>query len=84
MYEVVLNKNAARSLEKSTPQIRRRVFAALEKVKTRPLGGGRLHGELDGLFSLRVGEMRIVYEIDLDQKIIVVHAIGPRGDIYKK
>ena len=84
MYEVVLSKNAAGSLEKSTPQIRRRIFTAFEKVKTNPLGGKRLHGELDGLFSLRIGEMRVVYEIDSNQKIIIVHAIGPRGNVYKK
>jgi mRNA interferase RelE/StbE len=84
VYEVVLNKNAVVSLGKSTPQIRHRIFAALDKVKTNPLSGKRLHGELDGLFSLRIGEMRIIYEIDSNQKIIVVHAIGPRGDVYKK
>ena len=84
VYEVVLSKNAAGSLEKSTPQIRRRIFAALDKVKTNPLSGKRLHGELDGLFSLRIGEMRVVYEMDSNQKIIVVHTIGTRGDVYKK
>lgn len=84
MYEVILSKNAARILERSTTQTRRRIFAALEKVKIDPLTGKRLHGELDGLFSIRIGEMRAVYEIDSTQKIIVVHAIGPRGDIYKK
>jgi len=38
---------------------------------------------LEGLFSLRIGEMRAVYEVDPDEMVMVVHAIGPRGDIYK-
>jgi len=36
------------------------------------------------LFSLRIGGMRAVYEVDADKEAVVVLAIGPRGDIYKK
>jgi mRNA-degrading endonuclease RelE of RelBE toxin-antitoxin system len=36
------------------------------------------------LFSLRIGSMRVVYEVDAEKKVVVVFAIGPRGDIYKK
>jgi mRNA-degrading endonuclease RelE of RelBE toxin-antitoxin system len=39
---------------------------------------------MEGLFSLRIGDMRAVYELDSRKQLIVVHAIGPRGDIYKK
>ena len=43
-----------------------------------------LRGKLKGLFKLRVGDYRIIYEIDWNQKIIYVLAIGHRKDIYKK
>jgi mRNA-degrading endonuclease RelE of RelBE toxin-antitoxin system len=46
--------------------------------------GKRLRGEMEGLFSLRIGEVRAVYEFDSRKHAIVVHAIGPRGDIYKR
>lgn len=84
MYEVVLSRDAARTLEKATPAIRRRIIAALERVKANPHSGKRLRGDLEGLFSLRIGGMRAVYEVDAEKKAVVVHAIGPRGDIYKK
>ncbi len=84
MYEVILSRDAARTLEKLTPGIRARIFMALEKARANPLKEKKLRGELEGLFSLRVGEMRAVYEVDSNQKIMVVHAIGPRGDIYKR
>ena len=32
---------------------------------------------------LRVGAWRILLRMDADAKIIVVHDLGPRGDIYK-
>jgi mRNA interferase RelE/StbE len=42
-----------------------------------------LKGNLSGLYKLRVGAYRVVYEIDHERKIITVHKIGHRRDIYK-
>jgi len=36
------------------------------------------------LFSLRIGGMRAVYGLDTKKNVVVVLAIGPRGDIYNK
>jgi mRNA interferase RelE/StbE len=84
MYNVVLSRNASRTLEKATPAMRRRITAALERLKSRPYSGQRLRGELEGLFSLRIGGMRAVYGLDTKKNAVVVLAVGPRGDIYKK
>jgi mRNA interferase RelE/StbE len=84
MYEVVLSKEAAKTLARLTPAMKRRIIVALERVGANPQSGKRLRGELEGLFSLRIGGMQAVYEVDFEQKAVVVHAIGPRGDIYKK
>ena len=84
MHKVVFGKDAARTLEKLPPKVQRRIITAIEKIRNNPLKGKRLRGGLEGLFSLRTGEMRIVYEIDSVQQIVIVHGIGPRGDIYKK
>ena len=40
-----------------------------------------LSAEMAGLFKLRVGDWRIVYEIGKD--VIVIKAVGHRRDIYK-
>lgn len=79
-----MSRDAARTLERITPIMRARALKALERTSANPLKAKRLHGELEGLFSLRIGEMRAVYEVDSERQVIVVHAIGPRGDIYKK
>ena len=84
MYNVVLSRNASRTLEKAPPAMRRRITAALERLKSRPYSGQRLRGELEGLFSLRIGGMRAVYGLDTKKNAVVVLAVGPRGDIYKK
>ena len=84
MYDVLLSRGAAKNLERMTPGTRERIIAALERARREPLKAKRLRGELGGLFSLRVGQMRVVYEVAREEQVIVVHGIGPRGDVYKK
>lgn len=84
MYDVLLSRGAAKRLKAMTPGRRARVLKALERARGDPLRAKRLRGELDGLFSLRIGQVRVVYEVDPEAKVIVVHGIGPRGDVYKK
>ena len=84
MYDVLLGKAAAKVLERMTPGTRTRIIGALERARVEPLKAKRLRGELEGLFSLRIGQVRVVYEVDPEERVIVVHGIGLRGDVYKK
>jgi mRNA interferase RelE/StbE len=44
----------------------------------------RLKGEMwKDKFKLRVGDYRVIYSVDFDKKIITVHLIGHRSEIYK-
>ena len=39
--------------------------------------------KLKGLFKLRVGSNRVFYSFDQEERIITVHLIGHRKEIYK-
>ncbi|MGB9594628.1 MAG: type II toxin-antitoxin system RelE family toxin, partial [Anaerolineae bacterium] len=43
-----------------------------------------LAGDLAGLYKLRVGDYRVIYEIIHEEETIVIHMIGHRSDIYRK
>ena len=43
----------------------------------------RLKGKMEGKYRYAVGELRIVYNINVDERTILVEAIGPRGNVYK-
>lgn len=83
MYRVLITSRASKTLEKATPALGRRLSQALQVISENPFEGKRLHGKLEGLLSLRVGEWRVVYEIDVYDSEVVVHSIGPRGQIYR-
>ena len=51
----------------------------MDEVKPEPLTG-----DLAGLYKLRVGNYRVIYERVHDERTIVIHAIGHRREIYRK
>lgn len=52
-----------------------------EPVPVKSLDVAKLKGEKNA-YRIRKGKFRIVYEIAWQQKIILIHRIGFRGDIY--
>ena len=53
--------------------------ANVDVVRPKPL-----HGSLDGFFKLRVGDLRVVYSLDWEARLIQVHLIGNRDEVYKR
>jgi mRNA interferase RelE/StbE len=62
---------------------REHILKTLEKLPDGPfvLDLKSLRGRTD--WRLRVGAWRILLRMDADARVIVVHDLGPRGDIYK-
>ena len=73
-----------RDLNRLDPQVRRRVYAALERVTEDPRSGqlSRLVGRPE--YKLRVGEWRIIIELDQGARTVVVHRVLPRGRAYDR
>lgn len=83
MYEIKFSKKAEKSYRKLPIPIKIRIDQKLEYLKNTPRGADtkKLVGE--DAYRTRVGDYRIVYEID-DKKIIVwIVDVGPRGSIYR-
>ena len=49
----------------------------IEAVNFKPL-----KGNLSGLYKLKVGDWRIIYEINHNEKVVTVHKVGHRKEIY--
>ena len=85
MYKLDFSSEGESSLESLDKKTGQRVLDKLKWLiqnidNISPLP---LHGKYSGLFKLRVGDWRIVYEVKHNEKIITVHKIGHRKEIYK-
>ncbi|MEW6053107.1 MAG: type II toxin-antitoxin system RelE/ParE family toxin [Nitrospirota bacterium] len=86
MYKAVFYKQAARYYEKLDAKLQKRINRAMQEIIHNPVEGThikKLKGRLEGRYRYHIGDLRIIYYVSVDEKIVYVEAIGPRGDIYK-
>lgn len=84
MFEVRLSRRARRYYERVPTDTAARLDRALGSLETNPFGAGDikpLRG-IPGAYRLRVGDLRIVYEVDREARMVNVLHILPRGDVY--
>lgn len=74
---------ARRQLKKLNKGVQVQIVQALEglAVAPRPAGVKKLKGN-DGFYRIRVGDYRIIYQINDGKLIILVVLIGNRRDVY--
>ena len=83
-YEILLKPSAEKGLDGIPQQDCRRVVDALEELRAnpRPAGVVKLAGA-EGLWRIRVGNYRVVYEIHDDRLVILVLRVAHRKDVYR-
>lgn len=84
-YEIEWTRTALRRLdripEKAASACIAFVYGALSEHPRRV--GGALRLELEGKFSARRGDFRVIYEIDDEARTVVIVAIDHRSDVYR-
>ena len=86
MYKVLFTRNALKQLKKLDKGTAALIIGWIKK-NLEGCGNPRIHGkgltaDRSGQWRYRVGDYRIIAEID-DAKIIMVVNIGHRSDVYK-
>jgi mRNA interferase RelE/StbE len=76
--ELVLKKD----FRKIGPEDQKKIIRAIrQRLATRPKDYGEpLRGELKGFWRLRVGQFRVIYEINEDQVVVSIIMVGFRRD----
>lgn len=86
-YEIVLQSQAEKYYLKVDQKIARKLDKCFENLEINPTYYPGKVKRLEGqkkLWRYRVNDLRVIYEIIQEKKLIVVLAILPRGDAYKK
>jgi len=87
-WKIEIKPTAEKSYHKLAKRTRKRIKETLLKLEesNNPLlqkNVRALTGQLKGDYRLRVGDWRILFTPDKQQKIIYVYAILPRGQAYR-
>lgn len=83
MYIVKFTENTESQLKKLEKEVQERIIKVLERIRIRPeTFVEKLVGEPG--YKLRIGDYRLILDIDRNKLIILVLKIGHRKNIYKK
>ena len=82
-WSIRIKDSARKDLGRITKKERLRLVDAIDGLTNNPYRGASLKGDLTGLRRIRVGQYRIVYEIQDNELVVLVVAIGHRRDIYR-
>ena len=85
MYRIVFTKQANRTLCKMSRNTARLIREKLDQLAQDPYARNPNLTELQGRpgYRLRVGDWRVIYELEDDQLVILVLKIAPRGGAYR-
>ena len=85
MYQVVFTKQAARALRKLPRNVGQLIREKIDEIAADPYASHNNVTKLVGRpgYRLRVGDWRVIYELQNEQLVMLVVKIGPRGEVYE-
>ena len=81
MYKLIFEKKALQELNKLEKQIKERIWNKLQECKENPFRFLKPLIQIKG-FKLRIGDYRIIIDVQEEIKILNVLKIGHRKNIY--
>ena len=83
-FKLIYSATSRRQIKSLHPDLRPTIKSKIEHISDNPFSGKYLERELSGYLSLRVKRYRIIYRVKTDEKVIEVHYVGHRKDIYER
>jgi len=86
MHKILFHRNAVKFYLKAEDTLKERVADAIDVIARNPHLDGhikKLKGDLKHMHRFRVGDLRILYEIDDVQETVWIKTIEWRGSAYK-
>lgn len=82
-YAIKIKASAAKALGKIKEADRKRIIDAIDRLADEPHAGSALKGEFAGLRRIRVGDYRVIYEVDEGVLLVLVVRIAHRREVYR-
>jgi mRNA interferase RelE/StbE len=83
VYNIGILPRTRKALGRLPEEVYVRVLAEIQALATNPRPPGCVKLRNRDAWRIRVGDYRVIYEIDDDQQIITVVEAGHRRDVYR-
>ncbi len=82
-YEITVLRTAVKSVERLTKEVQDRVIDAIAELAKTPRPSGAKKLVARDAMRIRVGDYRIIYEVDDAMKTVQVVVVSHRKDAYR-
>ena len=84
MYTLLIERDAEKGFKRIPKNISNKLITKIKSLKDNPKPGGcrKITGS-ENDYRVRVGDYRVIYEINENNKQVIILAVGHRKDIYK-
>ncbi len=82
-FRLLYSETSRNQIKKLHPHLKPVIKSKIEQMQEKPYSGKFLEKELSGYLSLRAKRYRIIYKILEDEKVLQIHYVGHRKDIYQ-
>ena len=83
-YRILTTRRFLRHLKRLEGEVRERVLDAVREVSERPYLGLTLMFDERRLYKFRVGDYRLVYEVDEEKKAVLFLIVDHRRRVYRE
>jgi mRNA interferase RelE/StbE len=82
-FRLETTRKFEKDFRKLPPDLKRRIDHQVKTLEAQPYGGKRLRGEFEGSYSFRVGDYRVIYQLDEATRRIVLLTVAHRRTVYE-
>jgi mRNA interferase RelE/StbE len=82
-YQVIFSKGASRQFKKLSPELQERIQVKIDELAIEPRPNGVKKLEDDDLYRIRVGNYRVIYQIQDDILLVNIVKVRHRSKAYR-
>lgn len=82
-YQVIFSKGALKQFNKLSSDLQKRVQTKINELATEPRPNGVKKLEDNDLYRIRVGDYRVIYQIQDDILLVIIVKISHRSKAYR-
>jgi mRNA interferase RelE/StbE len=84
-YRIEYLRRAAREILDLDPVQQQKIIEAIEALakNPRPVGIQSMHGKYKNHYRLRVGDYRVIYEVNDSGQVVQIVRVGHRREVYR-
>lgn len=82
-YQVIFSKGASRQFKKLSPELQERIQVKIDELAIEPRPNGVKKLEDDDLYRIRVGDYRVIYQIQDDILLVNIVKVKHRSKAYR-